>query len=308
MTSQPQANQPLQAALCVIAAMAMIGYVDNLVVQIAAEIGLWQFHFIRAVMGIPMILALALAAGWRVRPRRVWAVGLRGLLLAASMLCYFGALGFLSVAQAVAGLFTAPLFVLLISALWFRAPVSGANIVAVALGFAGTLLVLQPDPTRLSPAIVLPVLGGVFYAFAALTTRRICAGEGAMALLLGFFTAMLLVSGVGSFVVTQTATGGEDFLTRGWTAPSGLALWLTFVQAVAAVVGVGLITRGYILAEAPMVAVFEYSLLIFAALWGWWLWGQTLDPLASLGILAILGSGALLFVSERRRQRQAVVP
>ena len=89
-------------------------------------------------------------------------------------------------------------------------------------------------------------------------------------------------------------------MARGWVAPSVTVLALTAVQAVVAVVGVGLITRGYILAEAPQVAVFEYALLIFAALWGWVLWGETLDALGWLGLALILTSGLLLFRAERR--------
>ena len=111
----------------------------------------------------------------------------------------------------------------------------------------------------------------------------------------GFFAAMLVLS-----VIGLTFAEGESFVSRGWVPLSGLALWLTAVQAVASIIGVGLITRGYIVAEAPHVAVFEYSLLIFAAVWGWLLYGQVMDMWSAAGIALILCSGVLMFRADRQ--------
>lgn len=302
MRTSARLNAPLKAAALVLAAMAMIGYVDNLVVRIAQEAGLWQFHLMRALMALPLIALIGAVMGWQVRPKRPWAVTARGACLAASMLCYFGALAFLPVSQAVAGIFTAPLFVLLISAAWFRERPRAEVVTAALVGFAGCLLVLRPDPSALGVAALLPLAGGVFYALSALATRRICAGEGALSLLVGFFAAILCFSAIGVLATTPDAAppGPEGFLARGWVAPSAQVLWLTGVQAVASVVCVGMITRAYILAEAPQVAIFEYSLLIFAALWGFALYGERIDAWGALGVALILGSGALLLRAERR--------
>lgn len=284
--------------------MTIIGYADNLVVRIAAETGIWQFHLMRAMMALPMIAAIAWATGWQLWPRRVWPVAVRGVCLSLSMVCYFGALAFLTVAEAVAGLFTAPVFVLLLSALWFRQRIGGEVIAAVVLGFLGTLVVLRPDLTDVDWPALMSLAGGFFYALNALATRRMCAGETTLSLLLGFFVALLIFSVLGVLLTAMldapSQAGPEGFMSRGWVTPSITVLALTLLQAVVAVVGVGLITRGYILAEAPQVAVFEYSLLIFAAFWGWVLWGDTLDMVACGGILLIFCSGALLFVAERR--------
>jgi len=293
-----QTQEPVKAAVLVIAAMALIGLVDNFVVRIAAEAGIWQFHLMRAGMAVPLILGIGAVMGWQVRPLRVWAVSIRGLLLAISMLFYFAALAFLSVAETVAGLFTAPIFVLLISVLWFRQRVTLQNVVAAAIGFTGSLMVLKPDVGGFDWVNVMPIAGGFFYALSALSTRRSCAGESALALLLGFFAAMSVFSCIGLIAMTlldaAAPAGPDGFLQRGWVAPSWTVLTLTALQAFAAVVGVGLITKGYILADAAYVSVFEYALLVFAAVWGWVLWGQLLDAWGLLGGCLIVVSGLIL--------------
>jgi drug/metabolite transporter (DMT)-like permease len=294
-TTTPQA---LAAAALVVAAMALLGLSDNLVSLVATEMGLWQFHATRSVIALILVIGVAQFYGVTLRPLRLSTVVLRSLLVSLSMVFYFGALAFVSVAQSAAGLFTAPIWVLLITFLVMGRGIALWTILAVALGFGGALLVLQPDVTALSPALVMPILAGILYALAALMTRAYCSGEHTLCLLAGFFVAILFWGVLGCAVLAlwqpDVPQGAEGFLLRGWVQMSGGQFGLIAVQSVLAVVGVGLITKGYLLAEASFVSVFEYSLLIFGALWGWFLWSQTLGLWAVVGMGMIVVSGLVL--------------
>lgn len=291
-------SQTGRAALYVLSAMALIGLIDNLVPMIAARAGLWQFHVVRALMALPLVVLLAVMTGWKVRPVRPWAVALRSLALGLSMLCYFGALGAMPVAEAAAGLFAAPLIVLLVSAVLLGRPVPGRVKAAIALGFLGVLAVLRPDPVGAGWVTLLPLLGAVFYAGAALATRELCAEEGALSLLAGFLLAMLVLGAAGLWAVA--GSDSVQFLARPWVPLEPVFLGLTALQAGTVIVGVGLITKAYLIAPAPHVAGLEYALLIFAALWGWVLWGEAPDALAWAGIALIVGSGALIALTPQR--------
>ena len=107
-----------RGASLIVAGMTAIGFVDNFVWVIAAEISVWQFHLLRSAIALPL-LALAAAFGLRLRPNRPARVAARAALHGTAMLLYFAALGFLPIAQVGAGLFTAPLFVLLFAAILF---------------------------------------------------------------------------------------------------------------------------------------------------------------------------------------------
>ena len=69
-----------------------------------------------------------------------------------------------------------------------------------------------------------------------------------------------------------------------------------------ALIGIGLIFRGYLLGEASHVAVFEYSLLVFASFWAWMMWGQTVPVLSLCGMVLIAVAGSIIAV---RSQDQA---
>jgi drug/metabolite transporter (DMT)-like permease len=295
------------AALLILGYALIIGFTDNYVRVIASEAGLWQFHATRSLMAA-LLLGLAVPLlGLRLRPHSPRAVLGRSLLHGLAMLVYFGALAFLPVAIVAAGLFTAPIFVLLISRLAYGQAISWLQILAVAIGFLGVILVLGPKAMAgASLAALLPVLAGAMYALGNVATRAWCADETAETLLGGFFVVLGLLGALGMVVLAvyplPVAQGADGFLQRGPVWPSTTFLFWTFVQAAGSLLAVGMMIRGYQMTDAGRASVLEYVILPAAAGWGWLLWGQELEPLALLGIGMIVLAGVLIL----RRNRDVV--
>lgn len=296
MTPAVTRNPMLAAAGAVLIYAVLIGYIDNYVRVIAEGTGLWQFQAMRsALVGLVVLgaLALPIAQGLRmVDPPRVLA---RALVQSAAMFTYFGSLGFLSVAQAAAGLFTAPIFVLLIGRFAYGHRLGPWRIGAALAGFAGVLLVLSPDPSAITLATLVPVAGGALYALANIATREWCGQESAAVLVVSYMLVMgvlaaLVLAGLW-LVAPEAPPGAAGFLIRGpnWPAPPVL-IW-TAVQAIGSLIAVGLLVRAYQLAEASRVAVMEYVVLPFSALWSWVIWGETIGPVALAGMGLIVLSG-----------------
>jgi len=288
-----------RGAASILIGMALMGFTDNFVRVIAAESGLWQFHALRSAMAVPLMIVAALMLGMPLRPRRWKRVAVRSGVMAVSMLIYFGALAFMPIAQVAAGLFTAPIFVLLFSAVLFGHRIGPRRLAAVGLGFAGILVMLRPDPTDLEPATFVPVAAGAFYGLSNLLTREWCAEEPVAPLLLAFFLALGIAGLAGSFVVAglPAREGQEtaaDFLVRPWGPLSGLALMVIFVQAAGSLLAVGCMAWGYQSGETSYLTVFEYFFLVTASFWAWAIWGETLDATGYLGIGLIAGSGLLI--------------
>jgi drug/metabolite transporter (DMT)-like permease len=297
-TFPDHAVRPQLATALILIAMALMGLVDNFVVVIAETTGLWQFQVIRSAMAMALLASVARAAGWRLRPVSWARVSARSAVLSAGLMIYFAALAVLPIAQAVAGLFTAPLFILLISMAAYGERVGAVRLAAVIAGFAGVLMVLRPDAGAVGALTVLPVLAGFLYALAQLATRRWCAAESAPTLLAGFFVAMGLwgMAGLAWLAVfPQTVpVGAAGWTLRFWGDMSAVAWGWTVAQAVFSLVAVGFIIRAYQLGEASTNAVFEYALLVFAVIWGWLLLDNGIDGMAATGIALILGSGAVI--------------
>lgn len=290
--SSPQIN-PGMAALSILGGMFTLGLTDNFVPYISERGSLWQFHMVRSVMAVTLLLIVAALGFGMLRPKRPLAVIGRSLFQAGAMLIYFGCLSVLPIGVVVAGLFTAPLFVVLISVLFQGKTVGAFRWGAVVLGFVGAVMVIRPDPSDLDPVAFLPVIAGFLYAIGAVATRAWCEGETTLTLTAGFFGMLGIFGALGVLLISgQGAPDGHaGFVLRSWGPLDGPMLFWFAVQAVGSLVGIGLIFRGYLLGEAGQVAVFEYSLLVFASFWAWVLWGDTITPLAlaGMGLIAVAG-------------------
>ncbi len=283
-----------RASLFVLAGMATLGLSDNFVVIVSADSSLWQFHFVRGLMVLAVMGVIAALGFGVIRPKRPLAVLARSAIQATSMLIYFGCLAILPIGVVVAGLFTSPLFVALIAVGFQGKRIGWVHTFAILLGFAGALLVIRPDPANLDLVAFLPILAGLLYAIGAVATRAWCEGEATLALTAGFFVVLTAMGAVGCLVLPSVGSGADGFATRGWMpVDAGLVFWMA-VQAVGALLGIMCLFRAYQIGEASQVAVFEYSLLIFASGWAWYLWGQTVPPLGMVGMALIVSSGAVI--------------
>ena len=302
----PLPSRTLQGGVMIVGAMSIIGLIDNFVLLISEEAGLWQFHFVRSVIGCSVLLLFCRLTRRQVRPRNLRAVVLRSILITISMILYFGSLSVLPIAEAGAALFTSPIFILLYSVLLFRTRVGPVRIAAVALGFAGVLVVLRPDPGNLTIVAVFPLFAGMFYGLGQLITRHKCATEETAVLLLWFFLTLGVAGLTGSVVLALVSVPGSwidtaPFFAQGWVAPTVQFLFWTVIQAAGSLIAVAGLIRGYQIADPTHVAVFEFSFLFFAGIWGWILWHQRPDVFDILGILAIAGAGCLIAVRSGRR-------
>lgn len=296
-----QSDTPGSAILAValmIGAMAIIGTIDNFVVLIAESIGLWQFHFLRAILMLPLVVGLSVLGLGGLRPRRFGPVIVRSLLMTAAMLFYFASLALMPIAQALAGLFCSPIFVLLISAFAMKQTIGPWRVTAVLMGFVGILLVLQPNPSDFDATTLLPVAGGFCYALSAIITRSHCSEESTVALLAAMVVSLGLAGAVGLAIFTiypvPVPDGPDGFVARGlvWDIEPAL-LWI-IVQAVGSTAAVFMLIKAYQVGEPSYVAVFEYSVMIFGPLFAWIAFGQTVGAMQAFGIGLIATAGALL--------------
>jgi drug/metabolite transporter (DMT)-like permease len=293
----------MAAALCMLGAMALLGFVDNYVATIATEVSVWQFLTVRMVMAVAFIAVLSWAGLGTMKPIRWWAVGLRSGLVAVGMLLYFGSLAFMPIAQSLAGLFTSPIFVLLMTVLVLKQKIGPWRIIAVAIGFSGILLVLGVQDGAPGWIMLMPVAGGFFYAMGSLATRLLCAEESTLSMLAGIMTSQAILGIIALITLAvwnpEVPDGAAGFLLRGWVWPIPTIFPYIALQAFVSVAGVFLLIRAYQWGEASQVSVLEYSIMIFGPFFGWLLMGQIITPTMIAGIALIMVAGGIIAVRSK---------
>ncbi len=291
----------LRAGLLILLGVFLLGLSDNLVLLINDETGIWQFHAIRSSITAIIIVGTAVIFKYDIRPKKPQFVILRSLLLSGAMICYFGGLSFLSVAEAGAGLFSSPIFVLIFSVIIYRIQIGAFRILAVIIGSLGVYFLLELNLTEIRLLQVIPLLAGVFYALAALSTRHHCVEESALGLTFGYLVAIGIIGAIVATMFWFYPSSSQNiydmhYFLQGWRPVSiRFLMWIAF-QAVLTVMALALMTRAYQMVDTSILAVYEYGFLIFAAFWGWVLWSTVLGLNEILGIILIMAAGIIIIV------------
>jgi drug/metabolite transporter (DMT)-like permease len=196
-----------------------------------------------------------------------------------AMYCFFIALKLLRLADAMLLCYTLPIFIPIFEWLWLREPVSRQTKVAVTVGFIGITLVLKPGFGLFQAAGLVGLASGMLAALAIVGIRRMTVTEPVVRIVFYFTAFSSLVSSIP--------------LAWTWQKPAGHMLWALGLMGVLAVMAQICLTKGYSLAPAGQVGPFSYGNVVFAALLGWLIWGETLDGLTIAGAVLTCLAGII---------------
>ncbi|MEC8728542.1 MAG: DMT family transporter [Candidatus Puniceispirillales bacterium] len=283
--------------LYILLAMIIIGPNDTLVVVMEDDIGVGQFHFLRSLIAVPIVLLFAWVLGSDLTIYRPWAMIIRNLCFMFAMLIYFSSLSFLPMAVTGAGIFTCPIFVLIFSRVFFGQHIGWRRISAVVVGSIGVLVILNPNGTTFSWMNILPVCGGAFLALSNIMTKRYCDKESPI-LLSGMGFAFLGIGGAIAATLLTTYPIEPDghmtaFITTGWAPITWAVFGLVFLQAFFSSIAMWFMTRAYQIGDPTYINVYEYSFLIFAGFAAWVFLEQHLWMRDIFGIILIVVAGII---------------
>lgn len=239
-----------------------------------------EIIFFRMLFALPLIVGAGLMAGGRraLVTRAPWLQIGRGLAAIAAPLAYINGLAVLPLAANAAISFASPLFITLLAAPLLGERPGWRQWAATLAGFSGVLCIIQPGTDVFSWGAFLPLAAALAYAALMLSARTL-ANRGDT-----IWVTMLFATGV------PLAISGL-FLPRAWQTPA-----LTHLPAL---VGLGvfgggaitLITQAFRVGGASVVAPFDYTGLLWAALLGWVFWDEipTLAAFAGMAIIVITG-------------------
>ncbi|PUB15577.1 DMT family transporter [Yoonia sediminilitoris] len=295
-------------ALCAAVAVTFFSFNDVLMKFLSGSYALHQVVMFRSAIGLAIVIFFIapLTDGWAVaRTKRLKVHMLRGLCVVASNMAFFLGLAAMPLADAVAIFFVSPLLITVFSVIFLGELVGVRRWSAIAVGFAGVLIMLRPGTEAFQFASLLPLVAAVFYATIHILTRKIGGTESAATMAFYIQFMFLLVCIAMGLAVGDGRFGDQTdpslaFLLREWSWP--LVSDYLFLGFIGICTGFGgyLISQAYRVGEASFVAPFEYLALPMSVVWGMIVFAEFPDALDYLGMALILGAG--LFTVWREAQ------
>lgn len=268
----------------------------SMLVKLAGERGvaLPEMIFWRQAITLVCVTGLLLVMGRLadLKTKRIGAHGRRAMFGIIGMFFVYGAVILLPLAEATAISFTAPFFAVLIAVVLFREKVGLFRWAAVALGFAGVLVLTQPD-LGIGNAPNIPLFGAIVALVAAFLVAVISVQiqdlnktESPWSIVFWFtaFTAPLMAIALPFFIKAHSL--------EVWGIIGAMALCGALAQI--------LLTSSLRFGSAGVVLLMDYTSLLWATWYGWSVFDRAPPATLWLGAPLIIGAGLLIAWRERR--------
>lgn len=234
---------------------------------------------------------------FKIKLRDAWCfVGCGIVSLLVFGLCYFKAMDYMSLSNAAILLYTAPCFVIIISAVLFKEKITPKKIAAMLMAFAGCCLVsgIGTGDEISAIGLVLGLCSGLCYALYSIFSR-FAINRGYSAFTINFYSCLL--AGIGA-----TAVGGTDFIPLISLTPSNL-LFAVATGLVTCFLPYLLYTYGLIGIENGKASIMASIEPVVATLCGVFIYNEGLTVMSTVGILLVLS--AIVLLKEKSTTEQA---
>ena len=246
-----------------------------------------EVAFVRYAVHLGIVLSIGVAAA-----ERLWvtanlgAISLRAAVLLGSTLLNFVAVFYLPLTITAALMFSAPLWICLLSIPLLGEEVGWRRWVAMLVGFGGILIVARPWSGELHWAVVLSLGAALCGALYAILTRRLAGRDSTNTQ--QFYAGLLATVGLAPLALMD------------WVWPQGTASWVAI--SLIGVFGWGghqLLTIAHRYAPASTLAPFSYIQIIYMTASSWVIFAQPPDRWVIVGASVVAASGLYIWLRER---------
>lgn len=277
-------------------AFVLFTVMDTVIKWMSAGYPLHQIILTNALFALVPVSIFAVRSGGLVAlaTRRPWLHVARGGLAICGAYGSFFAYSRMPLADAYAILFASPLFITALSALILKEPVGWRRWTAVAVGFAGVLVMLRPGAGVIGLGALGALVGAFSYSVGVMLVRW--AGQRETAVAFVFYANLML------------ALGGAALLPAGFVLPDPAELALMALSGLLNGTAMMLIVFAFRQTPAAVIAPFQYTQMIWGVLLGYLVWGDVPDAALLVGGGIVVASGLYILRRETVRRVPTVTP
>jgi drug/metabolite transporter (DMT)-like permease len=267
----------------------MFAFGDTLGKYIVATYSVGQLMLLRACAAL-MLLTPSM---WRQRHEfrrldRPWLQLLRMILSTFEIAAFFLATVYLPLADVVTYYLATPIFVTALSSIFLREQVGWRRWSAILIGFCGVLIALRPSAQSISWPAMIALAGSLAFSCSLLTTRLLRATPDIVLASAQFVAGLVF---------------GLVIAPIGWVTPTWGSLGLFFAAGAISVCALLCVNRSLKLAPASTVIPYQYTMILWAVMFGYVVFGDVPSFPMALGAIIIIGAGLYIFLREQQLGR-----
>ncbi|HEY5795372.1 MAG TPA: DMT family transporter, partial [Bosea sp. (in: a-proteobacteria)] len=210
---------------------------------------------------------------------------LRVALGSGEVALFYAAVSYLPLADTMTIWLAAPVWSAVLAALLLGERVDAGRWLAIGVGFVGVAIALNPTGASLSMPALLALIGSILFAGMMIAGRQLRGTPDVTLVAWQTLGALLM---------------GLVLLRFGWVTPTWADAALLGLLGIVAMVAHLCVTRSLKLAEASVVVPYQYTLIVWALVFGWLVFDDWPTPAMLVGAALIVAAGIALLLLERR--------
>ncbi|OFW45228.1 MAG: hypothetical protein A2003_10990 [Acinetobacter sp. GWC1_38_13] len=288
-----QPNRKLFLAISCLTISAFLFSIMGICIRYASQtVDNYTIVFFRNFVGLMLFLPLIMKQGASfVKTEKLWMHTWRSLVGLAAMYGFFYAIAHLKLSNAMVFTYSSPIFIPLIAWLFLKERITKAMLMAAALGFLGVFCVAKPDQGLWNWVSAIGIASSLLASMAFVTVRALTKTEPPERIVFYFCLIGSLLSAIPMFWV--------------WRPYALKELFFLIAAGILANVSQIFMSHAYRLAPAGQIAPVNYMAIIFAGVWGFFLWQETPDFYSLFGFGLIL-LAIILCSPLSQRQRKSL--
>ena len=222
---------------------------------------------------------------------------------------YFVSLTYLSLAVATALYFSTPFFMSIFARIFLKEDIGYKRWLSIFVGFFGIYIILNPNFKDFDFKTLLPLLCALFYALSMTITKITSDKDDAYTQLFYFYLITILLCCLlflflGSGQLDNFSDPTVKFILREWFSDINYTWKYIAIIGVLATIAFTCVFKAYSSYSISVISIFEYSLIIWSIIIGYFLFDDTPTIKTIIGCIMVIGAGIFIFFREKIREQK----
>jgi drug/metabolite transporter (DMT)-like permease len=305
------ADNNSKGIILIMIAMSLFAMQDSLIKFIFEQSALYEIFFGRYLVAAILLFCYIKFRGQKVTLKTHYPVLtiVRVILHFFAFSFFFISLTYMQLATANALFFSCPFFVSIFAKFFLKEFIGIRRWSAIAFGFMGVLIVLNPNFSEFEFRNLLPVLSALLYAASMTITKYTSDKDDVNTQLYYFYLIALILCGVIYMFMGSGQFNNVNFdpttqfIFREWFSNFEYTWKFILFFGVAASIAFVCIFSAYIVASPSVVSLFEYSLIIMSMIPGYFLFNEIPSLRTLIGVICIISAGVYIYFREKVRDQ-----
>jgi len=306
-------NNNSKGIIYILLGMLVFSVQDSIMKHIYNFVSLYEVYLIRTLISLLIILFFLKITKKPIIFKTQYPL----LTLCRVTLFFFGfssfyiSLTIMPLITATALFFVTPFLITIFAKIFLKEHIGPRRWIAVIVGFMGVYMILNPDFSNFDYMSLTPILCALCYSLSMIIIKITSEKDSVYTQTFTFYFGAIIISIIFYFIAGDGQYNTIDhpasqFIFREWFGNLESSMLLMVLTGFTGSVAFLFIFTAYRIASPAVVSPFEYSILIWSSLSGWFFFNETPDLKTIIGIFLIVLGGIYIFIREKVQDQSIV--